>query len=318
MLVVRDTTRVDLAANDTNALRAPRNRGSWPPSLPPRARQGGITLPQAMTGGLAVRTDGLSRRDRSAIIVDEWGPYDWRSPQLWPVDSSRVTPLRLRVLGPAGQWRIVDRRGVARVSRASGSTNDTIVVTPTAVSEGDWEITLEYRGAATVSPRGERRAAGVPYRFGYRRFEPRMSWKIDFFTWPDSADPRSNAESFATILRASPILTRQEPRLDYMWYRPPIPGLPQSRFAVVAATTVTLEPGEYTLRTISDDGIRVWLDGRLIIDNWKPHDSTVDLAAIGPGRHELRVEYFQVDGWTELRVEVVPGIVRSTGSPGPH
>jgi len=27
-------------------------------------------------------------RDRSAIIVDEWGPYTWESPKLWPVDST--------------------------------------------------------------------------------------------------------------------------------------------------------------------------------------------------------------------------------------
>src|SRR6266545_5652775 len=40
---------------------------------------------------VTVPSSDLSRRDRSAIIVDEWGPYDWRSPKLWPLagDSTR-------------------------------------------------------------------------------------------------------------------------------------------------------------------------------------------------------------------------------------
>jgi alpha-L-fucosidase len=74
----------------------------------------------------------------------------------------------------------------------------------------------------------------------------------------------------------------------------------------------------YTLRAISDDGVRVWLDGKLVIDDWTPHESRVDNAPIRSGRHMLRVEYYQVDGWTELRVEVVRGRHRSDGSPGPH
>ena len=45
-----------------------------------------------------------------------------------------------------------------------------------------------------------------------------------------------------------------------------------------------------------------------MIDNWQPHGSEVNQVAIAPGRHELRVEYYQVDGWVELRVEIVRGL----------
>ncbi len=108
------------------------------------------------------------------------------------------------------------------------------------------------------------------------------------------------------------------PRLDMMWYRPAIRELPQARWALEATGTVTLSAGEYTLRTISDDGIRVWIDGRLMIDNWDLHGSEVDYAALGGGQHELRVQYFQVDGWTEFRLDILKGVQRSAGSPGPH
>jgi len=72
------------------------------------------------------------------------------------------------------------------------------------------------------------------------------------------------------------------------------------------------------LHTISDDAIRVWVDGVLTIDHWTPHESAVDFAPLAGGRHEIRVQYAQVDGWSELRVEVVRGRQRSSGSAGPH
>ena len=50
----------------------------------------------------------------------------------------------------------MERRGIARLSDSAGRTMDTVEVTPAAGATGDWELVLEYRGAATLSPRGER------------------------------------------------------------------------------------------------------------------------------------------------------------------
>jgi parallel beta-helix repeat protein len=239
---------------------------------------------------LSYPTSPLMARDRSAIIVDEWGPYDWRTPKLWPVagDSTRAVPLRLAVLGPAGggTWRVVARRGVASLGRATGRVGDTIVVTPAPDSVGDWEVTLAW-GAV---------------RFSYGRFEPAIAWSARII--PDSG----------------PVITKEMPRLDMMWYRPPrsLAGFPAERWKLEAVGTVTLAPGSYTLRTISDDAVRVWVDGVLVIDHWTPHESAVDSAPLAGGRHELRVEYYQKDGWVELRLDIVHGTDTSTGSPGPH
>ena len=118
-------------------------------------------------------------------------------------------------------------------------------------------------------------------------------WNVSFFALADSVAPRT------------PITTLNTPRLDYMWYRPTVPGVPQANFRIAATADVKLGSGKYVLRTISDDAIRVWVDDKLVIDNWKPHESEVNLADISPGTHKLRVEYYQLDGWTELRVEVI-------------
>ena len=290
--------------------------------MPPLPRDVLRLAPVPRTGALQPFTDSLALRPRSAIVVTEWGPYDWRSPLLWPADSSRATTRTLRVLGPRGSWRVVRRRGVAELSRNGGRTSgpqqpmadsaSVIRVTPTTTATGDWELTLEYRPDAPTR-------ADTTTRFSYRHFEPAIDWTARFFTWTDStSDPSRDSTSFARIVRTPPVLTRQIPRLDYMWYRPTMPGIPQERFAIEATGRVTLAPGTYTLRTISDDGVRVWVDGRLTIDSWAPHESKVDNAPIAAGTHEIRVEYYQLRGWTELKLDILRGTSTSIGSPGPH
>jgi nitrous oxidase accessory protein NosD len=319
--VLRDTAGYAASGNSTAGGRgggpAVRDPCVAPPPLellPDEVRA------RAVIAGRTIPATPLSRLDRSAMVVDEWGPFDWRSPKLWPADSARASPLRLRVLGPAGTWRLVGQRGLASISRRSGRIGDTLRVTPDPDSLRDWEVVLEYRGTATVAPRGAVLRAGVPYQFRFGRFEPPMDWLMRVFAWGDATDPRADSTAAPAVFRSAPLLTQRVPRLDYMWFRPPAGagGIPATRWALEASAVVDLPPGEYTLRTISDDGIRVWVDRRLAIDRWTPHGSEVDNVRLDGGRHELRVQYYQVEGWTELRVEVLRGRIRSAGSPGPH
>jgi parallel beta-helix repeat protein len=262
-------------------------------SLAPR----GIDVPRE------IPTHSLGRPDRSAIIVDEWGPYDWRAPKLWPVDTSRAT-VRLRLLGPAGAWRLDSRRGVSSVSAERGVSGDTIIVVPHADSLGDWSLRFVYADSTPVT---------------FERFEPRANWQVRFISWADSTgDPVRDSLGFAARLRGTPLLERREQRLDYMWYRPTIAGLPQERWGLEATARIVVPPGEHSLRTISDDAIRVWVDGRLVIDHWTPHGSELAYAPVTPGAHDVRVQYAQIGGWSELRVEVIRGRSRSVGSAGPH
>jgi parallel beta-helix repeat protein len=216
----------------------------------------------------SVPTTPLSLRDRSAIVVDEWGPYDWQSPKLWPVDSTRAVPLRLAVLGQPGTWQVVSQRGIATLSKKSGRIGDTLAVTPAPDSTGDWEVTLQSKKDT----------------FSYGRFEPAINWTVE---------------------------SKPVPRIDFFRYRP-------GNWSVQATGTVRLAPGSYTLRAISNNAMRLYLDEKLVIDAWTPHESQVDYADMPPGQHTLRVEYNQKDGWIELRVEIIRGSDRSPGSPGPH
>lgn len=66
--------------------------------------------------------------------------------------------------------------------------------------------------------------------------------------------------------------------------------------------TGTLKPslsGEYTLNFVSDDGVRVYLDGKRVIDHWNVHARAEDKATLqlAAGKtYDLRVEYFDGGG----------------------
>lgn len=83
----------------------------------------------------------------------------------------------------------------------------------------------------------------------------------------------------------------------------PAYGLPVDGFSVRWSRQVDFESGRYRFKARTDDGIRFYLDGNLIIDEW--HDSSADelyeadLALYG--EHGLVVEYYHRDG--DARVE---------------
>jgi hypothetical protein len=109
------------------------------------------------------------------------------------------------------------------------------------------------------------------------------------------------------------------------------PASLSAQFSVRWTGTLTpTESGEYTLHTVSNDGVRLWVDGRQLIDNWSDHaeqedSATVRLVAGQPV--PVRLEYFYGGGqgvtrlsWTrpDGTKEIVPAsrLTRAGGQPG--
>ncbi len=271
------------------------------------------TLPRPLPGGMDATSDTERRgsdaiipahRGRDAIIIDAWGPYDWKSPKLWPDGRSDATPLKLRVLGPPGAWTVASLRG-ATIEPVSGTVPGIVTVTPAAGPIVDYDIRLTYRGAAVTGARGEAVAAGAPYTFSYSRFFVPIDWHVRYFAFDEASRPDKFAGAFARITSGSPITTDTRDRLDYLSSGAIVDGVPPDRVAVTAEGDIDLPAGAYILRTISDDGIRVFVDGTRAIDRWTEHESALDTAPLSPGRHHLRVEYFELTGFAELRVEIL-------------
>jgi nitrous oxidase accessory protein NosD len=255
---------------------------------PPREQ---IVPPPRMPGGVDAMIPDGARRGRQYIIVDDWGPYDWRTPKLWPAARSDESPLRLRVLGPAGSWSLESARG-ATVSPQSGTVPGELTVTPDRQRLVDFRVDLRYAGEH-------------PAVFGYARFFAPIDWTVRFFDFSKTMDAPLDDRRFAGVVAGTPVKIDRVDRLDYLSSRAIADGVPADYVAVAADGEVQLPDGDYELRVIADDGVRVWVDGALAIDDWVAHESAVDRAPLRGGRHRLRVEYFENTGFAELRVEVI-------------
>jgi hypothetical protein len=212
--------------------------------------------------------------------------------------------LKLGVLGPPGEWKTASIRG-ATIEPSEGRVPGTAVVTPAPGRLVDYDVRLSYRGAAVVGPRGEAVAAGTPYIFGYSRFFIPADWQIRYYTFDEASSPDKNPEGFARVLAGAPVKSDRRDKLDYMSGGAIADGLPRDRVALVAEADIDLPPGNYTVRTISDDGVRVRMDGETIIERWTVHESVIDTAPITGGKRRFKVEYYEAGGFAELRFEIL-------------
>jgi Family of unknown function (DUF6701)/PA14 domain/Concanavalin A-like lectin/glucanases superfamily/Bacterial Ig-like domain len=81
----------------------------------------------------------------------------------------------------------------------------------------------------------------------------------------------------------------------------PVAGIGADDFSVAWDGYVTpLQTGSYTFRTTSDDGVRLYVNGALVIDDWTDHASTNDdsaaIALTAGQRYTIRMEYYERAG----------------------
>lgn len=97
----------------------------------------------------------------------------------------------------------------------------------------------------------------------------------------------------------APDLTRTETEINHRWrFGSPDLTINPDRFSARWITSVDLETGLYRFTTVSDDGVRVWVGGEQIIDNWTVHAEETDVAirSLVGGTYEIVVEYFENTG----------------------
>ncbi|WP_435856948.1 ricin-type beta-trefoil lectin domain protein [Streptomyces parvulus] len=123
-------------------------------------------------------------------------------------------------------------------------------------------------------------------------------------------EPGVTLRTFDTQVPLNDICTLkpgQTPNVDKLmpvidWSAPADFGLESNFVTHVLGNLHAPGAGSYTLRLTSDDGSRLWIDDRLVIDHGGLHgpeskDATVELTA---GPHALRVEHFERGGGEQL------------------
>jgi hypothetical protein len=105
-------------------------------------------------------------------------------------------------------------------------------------------------------------------------------------------------EYFANArLEGSPVLVRQDARVYFDWQAgSPADGVPADGFSVRWTGEQWMPAGSYYYSLLVDDGARIWIDGNLVLDAWRPAPGRLHRAAIQltEGIHTFRVEYHEM------------------------
>ena len=89
--------------------------------------------------------------------------------------------------------------------------------------------------------------------------------------------------------------TRVDPTINFNWgLESPDPRPDVDDFSVRWTGQLRVEVDDtYTFEVVSDDGVRLWIDGTLVIDYWQIGGaSNVVLLALTAGLHDLKLEFF--------------------------
>jgi hypothetical protein len=102
-------------------------------------------------------------------------------------------------------------------------------------------------------------------------------------------------------------LARVDPVVDFDWAGgSPASSIGVDTFSAHWVGEIQAEFSEtVTFQTVSDDGIRLWVDGQLLIDHWNDHGATVDggsIALVAGHRYAIAVDYYEHGGSAVARL----------------
>ncbi|HRI58645.1 MAG TPA: PA14 domain-containing protein, partial [Saprospiraceae bacterium] len=137
------------------------------------------------------------------------------------------------------------------------------------------------------------------YRFEFQRFEKKLDWQVKFFN-------QIPVDSLAWRA-AQPVAEKSVRDLAFAWWGSPAEGVNEDQFATLSTTEFDIAPGQYVIELTSDDGARLYLDGKRLIDNWDIHEPETDEVTVTlGGRHRIEIEHFDAGGFSTLDFRIRP------------
>ncbi len=173
---------------------------------------------------------------------------------------------------------------------------------------------LEGIQAGAPSGTTVRSAAGVPRMFRALTIVPSSAWTTERNGKRESG---LSAEYWDNItMDGIPRLARVDAQVDFGWtLNSPGRGIPFDWYSARWTARVTAPPsGARTLAVEGNDGYRLYVDGRLIIDNWRKQSygtRSVRVAFAPRSQHDVRLEFFEATGNARLKLLWDAGVVDS-------
>ena len=299
----------------------------------------GVAFKRAIEAGLDVAFESGYRQYRSYLA-------GFRTAGIDPVaiDSAVARVLRLKfALGLFESWemdpdaaaalaRSATHRAVAREAAAKSIVllrnvnarlplaatarriavigSDASEARPGGYSPPGARITSILEGIRAGAPVGSsvRAAAGVP-----RLWSPYVTVPASAFR--TGTDSGAHAEYWDNItMSGAPKVTRTDREIAFGWtLYSPAPALPFDWYSARWTTSITAPAGGVrTLAVEGNDGWRLYIDGRLAIDNWQKASfgtRTVPVNFAPHSTHTVRLEYHETTGSARLKLLWDAGVV---------
>ena len=127
-----------------------------------------------------------------------------------------------------------------------------------------------------------------------------VKYKAEFWNY-------SNGFYITIPLYKSPAFTTTVNAINFNWgYSSPNSRIKADKFIARFTSVQQMEGGKYVFTTTSDDGVKLYIDDKLVIDNWTKHSPQMDDAYVYllSGEHKIRLEYFEYQGQAVVRMGI--------------
>lgn len=220
-----------------------------------------LTFPH-VAGSVTLRFSGANLQ---AIADESWG-----------IDNVRVTT------GSA------PRVSFTSPDHEAGFTAPASVILAADARDDDGVVT-QVEFFADGKPLGS--AGSAPYFLPWPDMPPGIHELVAVATDDGGVQGRAYATIYVNGLRATYFqnsnfsggtVNRQDPFVNFDWGNGrPLEAIGADTFSVRWTGYIVPRFSEvYTFETLSDDGVRLWVNGQRIIDNWSDHDDTIDKGQI--------------------------------------
>jgi parallel beta-helix repeat protein len=126
-----------------------------------------LNEPDSLVGGIVAALPGNFPRGRQFILLDEWGPYDFRRPTA-TLDTLAGNLIYSTLLGPAGDWKVASMEGVKNISAQRGVVPAALVIERVSTTK-PVVIKFEYSSPETImTVFGKKMAPGEKFLFEFR------------------------------------------------------------------------------------------------------------------------------------------------------
>lgn len=121
---------------------------------------------------------------------------------------------------------------------------------------------------------------------------------------PEPPDPEPPKGYFGEYynnrsLEGAPAVEQWDDAIFFDWGSgPPVEGVGSDNFSVRWTATREFEAGTWRFHVRVDDGVRLWVDGQLLINDWRdfsPRELTAD-KVLSAGEHSIKMEYYEHGG----------------------